>query len=339
MNIAKNKKINVLFLNPAPSLIKYGMYWGMSKIGCNAYLFDYGETALFDKPADYQLKKIEEKIIEQKTNLIFCEGYGGAPIPQIKELCKKYGIQFHFWDIESPVTPSIAMGQLKYADFMWSTCIEYIEKFRRMGYLSDLLLFGCNNDYHIAREPEDRFKHDISVVGCNYSNRFDKTREFIIPLFDKFDAFAYGFAWLDAGRPVNLCRHPDKVWGEPNGYLGYENLGSVIASSKIMLGMNCQTDLSITQTSCRPFETLAWSNNAIYLAWYTPAQNTLFGDYMYQAHNKQEMIDMANEILAMTDEQRIAYAKRSSEYVHREHNYARRAQTVVDKAFELGGID
>jgi hypothetical protein len=123
----KYSKINCLFLNPAPSLIRHGMYWGMNKIGCNAYLFDYGENAIFDKPQYFQLQRIEEVINEQKINLLFCEGYAGMPRDEIFKLCKKYGIQFHFWDIESPVTPHIAMNMLNYCDFVWGTCIEFIE--------------------------------------------------------------------------------------------------------------------------------------------------------------------------------------------------------------------
>ena len=211
----RNQDVKCLFLNPAPSLIKYGMHWGMSKIGCDSYLFDYGETALFDKSHEYQLKKIEKKINEQKTNLIFCEGYGGMPVKGIVDLCKKYGIQFHFWDIESPVTPEIALNMLPHCDFMWSTCIEYIEKFKNTGYKSDLLLFGCNNDFHKPFPSESRFKHDISIVGSNYSNRFNETKEFVIPLLENnLDVMVYGICWMDSGRPVNLLKYPNNYWQE-----------------------------------------------------------------------------------------------------------------------------
>jgi spore maturation protein CgeB len=335
----RNKKINCLFLNPAPSLIKYGMHWGMSSIGCNSYLFDYGENSLFDKSQEIQLQMIEKKINEQKTNLIFCEGYNPMPVQGIYDLCKKYGIQFHFWDIESPVTPQIAMCMLNYSDFMWSTCIEYIEKFREMGHKSDLLLFACNNDFHKPALPEDKFKHDISIVGTNYSNRYDKTKEFIMPIIENdYDVKVYGYWWLEKERPINLLNHIDKYWNE-DGYtaLPYEWLGSVIASSKIMVGLNC-SDESETQTSCRPYETLAWSNNSVYLAWYTKAQNKIFGDYIYQAKTGKEMLEMADEILKMTDEQRQQKAKLARDYVHLNHNYSLRANQVVDKFYELGGV-
>ena len=336
MNLEKNKKVNVMFLNPAPSLIKYGMHWGMNKIGCNSYLFDYGETALFDKPQDYQLRKIEEMIKIQKTNLIFCEGYTGMPLKSISELCKKYNIQLHFWDIETPVTTYIAEGMLPFSDFMWSTCIEYVNKYKNRGYNSDLLLFGCNNDFHKPTQAEDRFKHDISVVGCNYDNRYNKINKFVLPLYrDNYDVMTYGHWWLDKNRDVNLCKYPEKCYKD--GYLHYDLLGNVIASSKIMVGLNC-SDESETQTSCRPYETLVWSNNAVYLAWYTKAQDKIFGDYIYQAKNRKEMLDMANEILSMTDGQRRQIAVRASDYVHNNHNYAIRAQTVIDKFFELGGL-
>jgi spore maturation protein CgeB len=333
----KNKNIRCLFLNPAPSLIKYGMHWGMGKIGCDSYLFDYGEDHIFGMPDDYQLAKIEDKINEQKTNLIFCEGYNGMPVKGIVDLCKKYGVQFHFWDIESPVTPGIALNMLDKCDFMWSTCIEYSRAFVEKGYKSDVLLFACNNDFHKPGISEYKFEHDISVVGSNYSNRYDKVREFVIPLVTNgFDIKFYGLCWEDETRPVNLLRYPGHYWTEPGyGTLPYEWLGAVIASSKIMIGLNC-SDESETQTSCRPYETLAWSDSTVYLAWYTKAQDNIFGDYIYQAHDRHEMIDMAKEILSLTDEQRQEIARAARKFVHENHNYKLRAQQVVDKFYELG---
>jgi len=332
----KYSKINCLFLNPAPSLIKYGMHWGMGKIGCNSYLFDYGETAIFDKSQEYQLQKIEEKIKGQKTNLIFCEGYSNMPTTEIRRLCKKYNIQFHWWDIESPVTPRIALSNLKNTDFMWSTCIEYINQFKNMGYKSDLLLFGCNPEFHGYRQPEKRFQHDISLVGTNYSNRFNKVKEFILPLLDNgFDLMIYGLWWMNKEAEVNLINYPNNYWNE-HPALPYDWLPVVINSSKIMLGLNC-SDASETQTTCRLYEILASSETSVYLAWYTKAQDKLFGDYIYQAKSGQEMLDMAKEILSMTDKQRNQKALLAREYVINNHSYELRAKQVADKFFELGG--
>jgi spore maturation protein CgeB len=104
---------------------------------------------------------------------------------------------------------------------MWTTTIEFIDKYKKMGVDSDLLLFACNPDFHKPADSEDRFRHDISVVGTNYSNRYDKTKEFIFPLIENsFDIKIYGLWWMNPDIPVNLIKYKDKdvYWQEP-GYL------------------------------------------------------------------------------------------------------------------------
>lgn len=332
----RNKNVRVLLLNPAPSLITYGMYWGFKHIGCDTILLQ-GDDRIYDKPQEYQLRKIEDTIKKQKTNLLFCEGYSGMPVPEIKTLCKKYSVQFHFWDIETPVTPAISRYLLPQCDFMWTTCIEYMHKFREQGYKSDLLLFGCCLDIGYGL-PEERFKHDISIVGMNYDNRWRKVKEFILPLIENnYDLRIYGGWWMSPTQPFNLLKYPQFYWSDKEERLPFEWLPIVVNSSKIMVGLNC-SDQSETQTSCRPYETLNCAYSSVYLAWYTPAQNNIFKDYIYQAKTGDDMLLMADEILSMTDSQREEIATKAREYVRANHHYGLRAQQVVDKLYELGGV-
>jgi len=96
-----------------------------------------------------------------------------------------------------------------------------------------------------------------------------------------------------------------------------------------MLGQNC-CSTSKSQTSCRPFETLASSGESVFLSWYTEAQNRYFGDYIYQAKTGKEMLTKANEILDMKAPQRRAIALKAREYIVKHHNYALRAKQVLD---------
>jgi spore maturation protein CgeB len=174
-------------------------------------------------------------------------------------------------------------------------------------------------------------------VGTNYSNRFDKVREYVLPLIEnKLDVMIYGLWWMNENAEFNLIDYPQVYWSE-YAQLPYEWLPIVINSSKIMVGLNC-SDVSRTQTSCRLYETLASSETSVYLAWYTKAQNNIFGDYIYQARGGKEMLDMANEILSMSDEQRKEIALKAREYVINNHSYELRAKQVADKFFELGGV-
>jgi spore maturation protein CgeB len=96
-----------------------------------------------------------------------------------------------------------------------------------------------------------------------------------------------------------------------------------------MLGLNCQSDKSVTQTSCRPYESLASSSNSAYLAYYTEAQNRIFGDYIIQVNIGIEMINKAKEILEWSDKKRKDFAKKAREFVIREHNYEIRVKKIL----------
>lgn len=332
----KSEDVRVLLLNPAPSLIKYGMKWGFEKCGCYVYLMEGEDQVYLENNPAKQLEKIEKCMIEHKINLLFCEGYAKMPIPEVSELCKKHNIKFHFWAIEDPVTPHIAeyVARNKFAEFVWTTTIEFVPKYKKFGVGSDLLLFGCNPEFSKPVPSEDEFKHDISLVGTNYSNRFDKTKEFILPLIDRgLDIKIYGLWWLNATAAVNLIKYKEKgipVYWEKEGYqqLPFEWLPIVINSSKIMLGVNC-SDYSKSQTSCRPYETLSAAKDSVYLAYYTKAQEIIFGDYIVQAKSGREMIQKAEDILTWSPEKRKRFADRARRYVIEKHNYQVRAKQIL----------
>lgn len=327
----KAEEVRVLLLNPAPSLIKYGIKWGFEQCGCYVHMM---ENVYLENNKIEAIKKISKAMIDHKINLLFCEGYSYMPIFEVSQLCKKYGIKFHWWAIEDPVTPIIGENvcRNKLVDFIWTTTIEFIDKYKKMGTNSDLLLFGCNPDFQRPVMGKDRFRHDISLIGTNYSNRFDKTKKFIFPLIENnFDFKIYGLWWMNPAQEVNLIKYKDKniYWQEP-GYdqLPYEWLPTVVNSSKIMIGINC-SDLSKTQTSCRPYETLASAKDSVYLAYYTKAQEEIFGNYIIQVKSGEEMIEKAKEILTWTEEERIKFATRAREFVVKEHNYKIRAQKIL----------
>ena len=310
------------------------MHWGFENIGCKSILPTDEDEVVFNQTHQEQYKRIEKLINKYKIDAIFCEGYSNMNTYGILELCKKYNVQYHHWAIEDPVTPHIGECFAKLGiDFIWTTCEEFIPKYRKMGCKSDLLLFGCNPTID-CKTPEDRFKAGISIVGSNYDNRWKKVKEFILPLLeDEFDPAIYGIWWTSKTQPFRLQDYGKEkyYWLIKEGYdaLPYEWLPIVVNSSKIMIGLNCD-DSSITQTSCRPYETLSCAYNSVYLAWYTQAQNNIFGDYIYQAKTPDEMVRMAREIMNMSDEQRAEIATRAREFVRKNHSYTIRAKKVVD---------
>lgn len=338
--ISNNSDIRILFLNPAPSLIKYGMYWGFGKIGAKSILLTEPDERVFTENQEEQYRRIENAINKHNINVIFCEGYGNMNAAGILSLCKKYNIQYHHWAIEDPVTPHIGENFARVSDYIWTTTEEFIPKYEKLGCQSGLLLFGCNEEMPIP-PAEDRFKSKISIVGSNYDNRWQKVKEFVLPLLeDEFDPTVYGWWWMNEDQPFKLQDYKKSKYywmvkeGNNHQVLPYEWLPIVVNSSKIMIGLNC-SDESVTQTSCRPYETLCFAHNSVYLAWYTKAQDRIFGDYIYQAKTGDEMVEKARMILNMSDEERIEKARVAREWVVKNHSYTIRAETVANKIKEL----
>ena len=225
------------------------------------------------------------------------------------------------------------MAKNKYADYLWTTTQEFKDKYKKMGVNSGLLLFACNPDFHKPVPSEDRFKNDLSLIGTNYSNRFDKTKEFIIPLIEKdYNIKIYGLWWENPSQEVNIIKYKDKnvYWNEEgyNHQLPYEWLPIVVNSSKIMIGLNC-SDKSLTQTSCRPYETLASSGSSVYVAYYTKAQDFLFRDYMVQAKTGREMLNKVDDVLSWSDKKRKDFAIEARNFVINNHTYKHRAEHVL----------
>jgi spore maturation protein CgeB len=323
--------MRVLFLSEMP-MIKYGLKCGFDQLG-HITDYTYGEYRLWDKDANGQIQLIHKKINEFKPDLIFTEGYAGIPIEGIYDLCKRLSIPFFVWCVEDPVsTDWYSVVLSRFSDYTFTTTVECLPIYHKMGKPAEVLMFACNPEFHKPCVSEDRFKHDISLVGSNYSNRYDKTKWFVMSLIENnFDVMVYGNNWwIDESRPVNLINHRRNYWQEEpymNG-LPYEWLPIVINSSKIILGLNCD-DSSETQMSLRPMESLASSFDSVYLAHYTKSQKNVFGDLIYQAKNKEETLLMAKEILAMTDMQRQQIAEKARLFVYEHHNYKLRAEQVI----------
>ncbi|NPV54134.1 MAG: glycosyltransferase family 1 protein [Firmicutes bacterium] len=121
------------------------------------------------------------------------------------------------------------------------------------------------------------------------------------------------------------------------GILPYEELPCVYSSAKIILGMNCD-DTSATQTSMRPYEALA-CGGGLFLAHYTKAQENLFGDLIFQAKNKEETLELMEMILHMDSEERQEIARKAQKEVYEKHNYAARAQQIVEVYTRAYGSD
>lgn len=266
-----NNKPRVLFTNES-ALIKYGLAEGFKQAGHEVKVIMGEEERLWGgKPPGVQKERLAKAIETFKPDFVFTEGYPGYDPKVIGEIVRTYKIPHLYWAIEDPVSPWLAEAYIPYSDIIFTTTAERVPVYRKLGKLSEVLLFGCNPEFHHYVSPKEEYRHDIILVAANYSSRYEEAKWFVMPLVERgYDIKIYGIWWDDASRPVNLCRYPH-VYG---GILPYEELPAAYSSAKIILGMNCD-DTSDTQTSMRPYEALA-IGGGLYLAHYTKAQKKNF---------------------------------------------------------------
>lgn len=320
------EKIKVLFLSEVP-LIKYGLLSGFTQQGYEAD-FMYGEYSLYTG-GDEQLKRLEKKINEFKPNFVFTEGYGGCHIKGVSDLLKMRSIPLIFWAIEDPVTTGLSLHYAPYADFIFTTTLECLPLYANINKPAGVLMFACNPEYHKNVGKQPKYNYDIAIAASNYSNRYTRTAKYIMPMVDsqKYNMAFWGLCWDDFARPVNLKNYMELY----HGLLFYEELPALYSTCKIALGSQCD-DTSWTQQSMRNFEVLG-CGHAILLSYYTKAQEAVFGssgENIYLAKTTQDMFDMADEILKMTDGQRRMLARKAQKFVYNNHNYRLRANQVID---------
>jgi len=327
------EKIKLLILSEVP-LAKYGILSGFTQQGYEAD-FMYGEYSLVSS-TQMQLDRIERKIIEYKPTFVFTEGFGGCYIQEVSAILKKYNIPLIFWAVEDPVTISISMYYAPYADFVFTTTSECLDMYHKINKPCDVLMFATNPEFHKNVAKQSKFNYDIAIAASNYSNRYDRTIKYIMPLVksNKYNMAFWGLFWDDLKRPINLKNHMELY----HGVLPYEELPSLYSTATIALGSQCD-DTSITQQSMRNFEVLG-CGHSILLSYYTKAQEAVFGksgEMIYLAKTAQEMIDMADEILGMKPETRQELANKAQTFVYEHHNYKLRANQIISALKSIGG--
>lgn len=318
--------MRVLFTNNAP-LIKYGLAAGFQQAACEVKIMS-GPDQLWGQTATEQEKRLTRAIKDFKPDFIFTEGHPRIEWQIVAEAAKRLGVPHLYWAIEDPVCTELTlMTFAQSADFIFTTTVECIPRYTALQKKAEVLLFGCNPEFHRNIGIHEKYRHDLVLVASNYSSRYTEAQWLVIPLVEAgFDIKIWGIWWDDPASPVNLLKHP-QVYG---GILPYEELPAVYSSAKIILGMNCD-DTSQTQTSMRPYEVLG-CGGGIYLGHYTKAQERIFRDTIFQVHNTTEAIVKVGQILRMSPSERRDWACRGQKLVYEQHTYKQRALQIL-KAF------
>jgi spore maturation protein CgeB len=315
--------MKVLFTNDAP-LIKYGLAAGFRQAGHTVKVMG-GPDQLWGQTGEEQERRLTGAISDFKPDFIFTEGHPRIEPKVVGDVARRHSVPNLYWAIEDPVCTDLTlMTYAVDADYIFTTTVECVPRYLALQKKVEVLLFGCNPEFHRNVGVHREYRHDIVLVASNYSSRYDAAQWLVLPLAAAgFDIRIWGLWWDDPARPVNLLKYP-RSYG---GLLPYEELPAVYSSAKIILGLNCDAT-STTQTSMRPYEALA-CGGGIYLGHYTKAQAKLFADLIVQTTNRTETLAQVTRILNQTESVRRQRAQNAQNKVYQEHTYCQRARQII----------
>lgn len=311
--------MRILFTNNPP-VIMYGIAPGWAQIGG-----EYEILPLWSLPYAEQGETLSRKIESFRPDYIFTEGdppnFNRAAL---LEVCRSAGLPIIYWAIQDPVWfQEISKYCAVRADFVFTTTVELLDEYERLGCNAHLLMFACNTDFHHRVQPIREYCHDFVMVGSNYNMRERAARNMLEPLVrGNFDLRVWGHWWLNESFPFRI---PKAFYG---GLLSYDQLPAVYSSAKIVLGMHLD-DSSATQTSVRTYEALGCG--AFYLTQHTRAHENLFekGVHLDWASDKAEFMEKARFYLCH-EKLREQIARQGQQHVHARHTYAQRARQLWD---------
>jgi len=316
--------MNCLFLNPVP-LIKLGIMQGFKENGVNVFLCE-GEEFFARKLPNEQYQILEKCIKKYSIDYIFLDfGYGFA-FEEIYACCQKNGVKEILFGVED--IPEASEGcncfidyVLPYTDYYLTTTEELIP-YAKKKFDRNLILFtfGVPSFLSDLVDKEEDYSYDLALVANNYSSRYQSFKDFIFPLIKEGRNLGIwgNKEWMNPNLPVNLCEY----LGFYKGYFPYEDLPKLYSSTKIGLGLNCNSS-SETQTSMRPYEVLG-VGGSIYIAPWTKAQENLFGKsgkYCFLPKTSEEMKSNIDFVLGMPKEDRINMALKAQDMAYKKYNY------------------
>lgn len=218
--------LKVLFTNNS-SLIKYGIASGFKNLGHEVHIMD-GKYQLWDKDKETQVELFKEYIENNHVDIVFSECFANFA-EGIFEHTKTKGIFHAFFSIEdTPFDHWIGDYWSDYADYIFTTTAECLPNYWNKGKQAELMLFGCNPDFH--KRVDSGIQKDMVLIANNYERRFEQTRRFIMPVVERgYDVSIFGNEWwMDEDREVNLLSHPSTY----KGYGAYEDLPTCIQQAR-----------------------------------------------------------------------------------------------------------
>jgi len=330
--------LKILFfdINPSP-LIEKGIMPAFKQLGFDVELpknkLQLDELkyprCIYNTLTDKEKYIIMYKTIENSNaDIVFLNGanYFYTAVP---DACEKMNKAFIYWATEDPVLTNLMFPVVERADLVLSPAIESVELYKSKGLNAHLMMFGCNPDYHKLGVYNIKYDLDLILQASFYLTHPDRLIGYNIILDSALKLEKSGKKFNVYGAFWNTKQGFEKL-KNPSLYKGFhpnEDIPDICASSKIILGVQCNTQ-SKTQQSMRAFEILAsggfhltqWSNSMDY--WFKN------GKHLVVVKNKKEAYEKMKYYLKNKDK-RDEIVKQGYDYVRNNHTYLHRIKESI----------
>lgn len=295
-------------------LMKEGLLPGFKDCGFETSSFPFYNWGIKSSKEAYI--DLEKEFMSRDFDFIILEGYADKVMYNLKALCKKTKRKFIYWAIEDPIGFDSTIKIAQQADFVFTTAIECIEKYKRYGIDAHLLTFACNPNYHKTGKFNKEYDFDLALAASYYSWSCRQRGYDIILNAAKESGYSFKLWGSFWNSPLASSYSKDCNYG---GILSNNELPDLCASSKIILGVQCD-DSSITQTAMRPYEILGCGG--FHLTQWTKATASIFedGKHLITAKTKEEALSKIKYYIEHPIE-RLKIAKAGQDYVYKYHTY------------------
>lgn len=316
-------------LSTAP-IIKYGIGYAMEKSPIEIIYTDFGKEISKGNynPLIYAIEEYrpdaffyEHVAVVKNTDVFF-------------KITEKYNIPILYWAIDDPVEMlSESIRHAKKSALTFTTSIECIERYKRMGIDASLLMFGCNEDIQTEGVRSEKFNHDIIFIGNNYSRypaRNEGYKIMLEPLIKRgYDIKVYGNQWwIDGSQKFTI---DEKFYG---GYCEYNEIKDACASAKIIIGIHSVNDSS-TMMSVKAFEILGC--RGFYLTQFTPAINHYFINKKHLVYSKSSLETLRYvDYYLLRNRDRESISLEGQKECYLKHNYKNKVKLFINELKKKG---
>lgn len=256
---------------------------------------------------------------------------GSEEIYELTNYCKENDIPIVFWNKEDPIYTDTFMAAAKCADYVFTTDIDCIKKYKECLRHDKvyLLHFAAQPKVHNPIEKYER-KNKFCFAGAYY-HRYPKRAE----TFDKFAEIFMETNGLDIYDRNYQNSRPEHAFPEKyNSYILGKLEGQEIdkAYKGYLYGINMNSvEQSQTMFARRVFEMLA--SNTVTIGNYSRGVKNIFGDLTLST-NDEKTLKMS---LAMLDKMETLrkFRLQGLRKTLSEHLYEDRLSFIVEKVFEV----